>query len=394
MPFVESSGNLRVVSRDALKERFLSTVREQAALTVACQETLILLILGHGDSSSFGVYLGGNVEESSKAIVTASEVRRVLPQNASVTLLMTSCFSGGWLVQPKLSSSHLNVTGIAAAGPLSESHSWSISKSAGRACGSTIASAIVNNMIDIETAEDNDPRLHPTYAGLVDSIYKKANELDGVFSDQNVHFSAQNDEWEANWSPRTGVPLTRFRERWEMLKNVPPGSTKDPVGAASDRRYGVFQNELTIRAHEYFAAKPGLDNSALNVGIHTPLILFFRGRYEPHDENTLRWVLDNVVYRLSFMHEVDEYVQGMGLSFPSCLGFSVEDYKPTPEKKAVQQKAHECMRKSRFLDPPPRGLREFTKPIRFLAIVFAETCEENQIEGKLEEGRMCKLCLF
>lgn len=33
-----------------------------------------------------------------------------------------------------------------------------------------------------------------------DMIYRQAQTLDGVISDQNVHFSAQDDDWECNWS--------------------------------------------------------------------------------------------------------------------------------------------------------------------------------------------------
>lgn len=117
--------------------------------------------------------------------------------------------------------------------------------------------------------------------------------------------------------------------------------------------------------------------------------MFFKGNYEPGDEERLPWVLDNVVYRLSFVNEVDEYFGPMGLSFPTCLGFSVEEYKPTPEKKIVQQKAFNYIWNNRFLDPPPRELREFRKPVLFLAIVFAETCNEHQIAEKIEEARIC-----
>lgn len=197
--FVETLGNFHVVARDILKETFLSTVRQQASLAAACQETVILLILGHRDSSSFGIYLGDKVDESNKVAINESEVRRVLPQNASVTLLMTSCFSGGWLVQPKLNSSHL--TDIAEAGPSSYSNSSNssvIRKSVWRSSGSMIASAIVNNMIEVEATEDSDPRFHPTYAHLIDSIYKKANKVNGALGDPNIHFSARNDEWEMN----------------------------------------------------------------------------------------------------------------------------------------------------------------------------------------------------
>lgn len=102
---------------------------------------------------------------------------------------------------------------------------------------------------------EEDPRNHPTYVGLINSVHKKAASLDGLIDRQNVHFfffPAQDDEWEANWSERTGVPLTRFRDRCGMLRKVPPGTTKDAsAGIASNRRVGALQRELTFRAKEY-----------------------------------------------------------------------------------------------------------------------------------------------
>ena len=75
-----------------------------------------------------------------------------------------------------------------------------------------------------------------------------------------------------NWSKRTGVSLTRFRDRWEMLKQVPPGSTKDASSSpASNRRVGALQHELMLRASEYFAARPDRDTIASNVGLHDNL---------------------------------------------------------------------------------------------------------------------------
>lgn len=105
-------------------------------------------------------------------------------------------------------------------------------------------------MIEIETKEDDYPLIHPAYVGLADSIYRKASSLDDVVSNQNVHFSAQGDNGESNWSKQTNVPMTQFRDRW-----VPPGATQDASGGtASNRRVGALQCELTLCANEYSAA--------------------------------------------------------------------------------------------------------------------------------------------
>lgn len=49
--------------------------------------------------------------------------------------------------------------------------------------------------------------------------------------------------------------------------------------------------------------------------------------------------LGRVAYWLSMMHEVDKHVSTMGIFIPSCLGYLVEAYEPTPRKGLMQQKS-------------------------------------------------------
>ena len=55
LPWIEQSSNVRVVHGEALKDRFIGTVQEQALLARDPQVTLILLIQGHGDAKIRGV---------------------------------------------------------------------------------------------------------------------------------------------------------------------------------------------------------------------------------------------------------------------------------------------------------------------------------------------------
>lgn len=73
---------MRSVNRGILKERFVSTLQEQASLTQAHQGTLILLVLGHGDGKLYGVYLGGNTLMDKSAILKTSKTQRVLPKKS------------------------------------------------------------------------------------------------------------------------------------------------------------------------------------------------------------------------------------------------------------------------------------------------------------------------
>jgi hypothetical protein len=104
-------------------------------------------------------------------------VKRRLRPNTPVTLFPTSCYSGGWLVQPCTShETFINSTGVAAAGPAQESSPWAFNRSIGRASGGTVlAAAIVQSLIDIEesNAEELEIHRHHTYISLATSIFDR-----------------------------------------------------------------------------------------------------------------------------------------------------------------------------------------------------------------------------
>ncbi|KAL1963676.1 hypothetical protein VTN77DRAFT_7880 [Rasamsonia byssochlamydoides] len=222
---ITQAGNLWVVPREDLLERFLSTLREQVRLAAEADEHLLILIFGHGDPNSYGVFVGGKGDPEKAPILHMNNVKRLLPKNASVTLLMTSCFSGGWLVQPDLTDSReelLNTTGVTAAGPTEKTRSWPLSRSVGRASGSTVATAILQSLIDIEAApEEQEVREHPTYIQLAHSIFETLKKIDRFREDQQTHFAAQDDEWETEYRRRLGLPLASYKDRWESLRKIP-----------------------------------------------------------------------------------------------------------------------------------------------------------------------------
>jgi len=110
LPRITQAGNLRVVPREDLLERFLSTLREQARLAAEADEHLLILIFGHGDPNSYGVFVGGKGDPEKAPILHMNNVKRLLPKDASVTLLMTSVSPGvGWysLISPTVVKNYL-----------------------------------------------------------------------------------------------------------------------------------------------------------------------------------------------------------------------------------------------------------------------------------------------
>lgn len=85
-------GNLRVVSRDDLLERYLNTIREQAIEAERLNEYLVLLIFGHG-SLDHHVSVGNHFLEmkdlqrilQGKSLVTIFPVTREVDLSSQIT---------------------------------------------------------------------------------------------------------------------------------------------------------------------------------------------------------------------------------------------------------------------------------------------------------------------
>lgn len=102
-------------------------------------------------------------------------------------------------------------------------------------------------------------------------------------------------------------------------------------GSTCSRGLESIHHELDIRAREYFRAQPGRDSVSSNVSLHGALEQFYRGNLQ--DKEMIQNLLDNVIYRLNLTHDTDEYLNAMGIEFPSCLGYSIEkEYKPNEIK--------------------------------------------------------------
>lgn len=200
--------NLRVVSRRDLLGRLLGTLREQARIARRQQkQLLIIFVFAHGETKASGVSVGGERRHASAPILHMDAVNRLLPRDVSASLLITSCFSGGWLFRPDLTSSpgYFNVTGTAASSDEKESHSWPQSNNVGRASGSIAASAILQSLINVEEASEETTQ-HLTYIDLSHSIFESVKAMHRLGEEQQMHFPAENDEWEMHYQHRLGTP--------------------------------------------------------------------------------------------------------------------------------------------------------------------------------------------
>lgn len=389
LPRIKQEGNstIQVVPREALLERFMKTLEEQANLASVHREHFIVLIFGHGDADGYdGVYYNGGKEgpEDDAPRLHMGHVKRILSTGVDVTLFMTSCYSGGWLVEPKTNSRNsINAMGVTEKDE--EARSWSGSRSIKRAYrSSTIASAILQLVANIEEEgeEEQDVREHPIYRDLASSIFEAVKKINTMASaqGQGIHFSIQNDEWETYYQPRTGPPLTSFKERWEPLREIAPSDTEsagidgdgDGAPVSSLKPPSRTRRELQHRAKEYLSSHPGPDNLSLKLSLHQRLRGFLNGTRQFTDEQ-IQQLLDTVIYRLTTLQEADEYVEVLGIEMPSSKVYAVEMWQPNEQESQDRDKALRYPRQVRLFDRPPPGLGlQYPKPFHFLAVALVQ----------------------
>ncbi|KAL4782516.1 hypothetical protein BJX76DRAFT_369129 [Aspergillus varians] len=386
LPQIKSSGTIRVVEPEILLDRFVKAVQEQAELARERSEALLILIFGHGQPSTYHVEIGGKKNTGTPHTLSIDLLKRTLPKTANITIFMTSCYSGGWLVQPNINhTKHLNVMGIAGSGPDQETRSWSLSKSLNRACGTSVASAILETLLETEQSDGVDESMlnNPTYMGLCAAIYDKAQSLDHFITQQQIYFSAQGDEWEEHWGKRTGAPLIGFRARWESLRAIPPSETAGGTAyeGQSNRRMASVAREFSLRAKEYMDAKPGRDSWASNTALHSVIMRFFKNG--PRGLN-LEPALEKVKSRLGQLHDADDFIGAMGIEFKSCLVYSLDDdYPSSPELDKKVALAFKLVAHSPLL--PQRLSPAFHKPLRVIAIALTMNCDtEAQMIERLD----------
>ncbi|KAJ9204055.1 hypothetical protein DTO021D3_3987 [Paecilomyces variotii] len=390
IPGIEQSGSLRVVSRKDLLERFLSSLREQSLLAKNENQHLVVLVFGHGDLETFGLALGGV-----KPNLMIEDVQHALQPGTSVTLFMTSCFSGGWIVKPNaMTSKTINATGITGAGPRAESKSWPVSPSISRACGSMITSAIVQTSIAIEESQETAEIRHdPTYFSFAQAVYDSYKRLDHFADEKPIHFSAQDDQWGLHFKRRSGIPLSQLNSRWESLHSVPVvGNSYESED--SDRLVGTGTGFLeTVRklskvkyaARFYFdKANPGLHNYASNITLHGQLMRLLNGK-EKLDDEELDEIYEALRYRLDALAQAEELATVMGVANEAfdAYSFNWEHWKISEEEDKLDALAWRLLIEKRRVDRPMKGLF-WPKPVRFLSACLATSgLDYNEIQQRV-----------
>jgi hypothetical protein len=396
VPDIMATGNLRVVSRKGLCERFTSTVRSEARIAAENEQPLLILIFGHGHESTYHIDIGYEpVLFKVRDMERLVRQKRNLPE-PQVSVFLTSCYSGGWAM-----SRHLDVTTMTASGPTQETLSWPLSKSLGRACGSIYATAVLKSLLKIEDdSSDNIDSTSSSYADLSKIVYTTlCNDVYRLGADHDIKFSAQSEKWDTPWDIRSGIPFSDYNEKWSMLESLPPCendlTNRDPTNrnpAASQESRTTTQDEsgtrlgrcrtggssleaLPQQARSYLNSHPGPSNISGYHFLHFQINKLLNGEHLDDEQlNNLQSILQ---YRLNMTYLATQCKNVLGLDFVNCEDFDLELWKTSTAQQGTQNKkswneVFDWLTKASIFPPPNRITQgyDFTKPKRYLAIAI------------------------
>ena len=358
-----------VIPAHDMVKQFLDALERESTTATEQKQSLLVLIFGHGLEFTYNIWLGPDARLTAQELLDVNkdlshpkqkfmlhreEFGRAIRANPRVTLLTTACYLGGWSIDLSL-----NLTTATAAGPEKYSESWAESPSIGRCCVSIYASAVLEALKEESDSVTSD---HPpqaagdrekTWAAFASTIRDVLFlRTDRFAYEHQIHFSAQDDDWEAAWRPRTGIPLRSFRLRWERLEACPPtadpsvGSNRDPanrfgVGSSTRlvqdfeqlslsgtsapslrSRFGGFikpaRSHVRYIASIYLASRPGRSSLGWNVSSHGRIRKLFR------DPEKVDWeVLESLYFfmkdRLSVTFAATKVLELAQVPFPKGL---------------------------------------------------------------------------
>ncbi len=410
LPTIEKDGNIRVFKPADLLQDFLRTFQDECKIADQLQQPVVLMVFGHGDQNTYGIAIGGRGDPANAPRLQIHHIVASLRGlNVSFTMLLTSCYSGGWLLQP-----NLNVSGLTAAGPRSPSLSWPATLG-GRSHGSIYSTAVREALTKMES--ENATQIHPhssgeildeekqssTYAELCNVIHSTLlHDVDRFGHFHDNRFSAQNDMWELEWRRRSGLPLAAFEAQWEKLpRMIPqPGTSlrvskkgglslgsSSTAEVAANGPYGLHPELNKSQAHRiikdmaygYLCSHPPIDNGAPDRLCNTTARALMRG--DPVPSWKMRTLKDALTYRIGMTKFATEYKNVMGLDFMDCDKFDFElwlkniHYGATKskEKWTTYMKSLTMIDDARVFDQPLAGDGwAYTKPASYLAVAAVE----------------------
>ena len=210
-------------SKLELKEAFLSHLR-LVADEIELGDHLLVILIGHDHEVDFGIFVGHG-----KQTVSTAEVRSAISNcsfTTDVALLLTSCYSGGWILDKALPA-----LTPAAATPKLESDSTNRCRSR-RYGGGLFAAAIAKTLVENAAVATSDTT---TYQNFTDQVAQNMRKLWRLGSPPA--FSAAKDAlWGVPTGAVTGIHLgDQYASRFAGLPDYPANPDTGPATVRPDR---------------------------------------------------------------------------------------------------------------------------------------------------------------
>lgn len=131
-----------VIDGEKLLDVVCADIKKQCDIARSSGESVLILMFGHGNHDTHGIHIGAESPfEDIKDTLKTIDFQGLTGREVNVTLLTTSCYSGGWSINP-----NINASVMATAAPDHLSESWPESVSVGRLSGSIFASAVIKTL--------------------------------------------------------------------------------------------------------------------------------------------------------------------------------------------------------------------------------------------------------
>ena len=390
-----------------LRDDFLRCLEHTCKIAEAANEPVLLMAFCHGDdgeTETGGLCVGidpGSQHEGDFLSPKLLATSLAKTPNVRVSLYLTSCFSGNWVITPQLRL--IKPTVMAAAQPHEESYAWEASSSQ-RHAGGVYTSAFLKELhkepIDLpEDAAADDAR---SYEEVCRAITSEANRLWVQLGGSTPMFTLEGGH-DKFWQ-RTGFSLADYKKNYDRLKKVPASDPnpytdrKRKVEDISDEEFKAWQlrhpedadqdfgsrtggygktrrgleASLTYLANRYMASRPGPRNAPSNTALQDDIEMFRAGRFAG-DLDAIERIRSQVLYRTWMMRKANDYRKWMNLNKVPVIEEWDED---RPGTAVGLAKANLPIVKGAGLFSRPDAKQGYwgqvwQKPARYLAYAFA-----------------------
>lgn len=415
---------LSIESPTNLLPKFLDYFRSECASALAKNEPILLCVFAHGEEMEFGVEIGGEEEEG--PLLTTKAVSEILSEfdGVQVTLLMTSCYSGGWAITPDLrdETGRSRITVMTAAGSDQVSESWPKTTTLGRTDGSMYVSSVIN-VLSTRAAQTSEgllekPMNTEEFSAVITS--ELLDVIDPRFGHIHHHaFNVQYDQWADLYTERTGIPLSHYAVRLNALREIPPralndirldrSSTTEEIDAweaahptathvvIAASNYGGSQRAvrkaISIQAKIYMKGLPGRDSLAPN---HRPHRLINECIHAPHLLNEATWqtIWEILHYRIGSMNLAEKFVRRLGISAPKACRWDQDEWMGKNAKSDVGETASVFRRAvldTGLIPPAPNSRHRYDKALWYIAVMCAESgLPRNEAQARLTKAKKSK----